>query len=329
MMVRSSRKRLDPRDISRRRAWVYIAVAVFVLFDIALIVLALIGTRPAPSGTPAPIPTYTPSPGETSTPAPTASATSSTIPSASIDAVPSTRIVAALDGTTAWRARTGPCPATPATAQITTDSGVTWRQTDANASGTLSSLQRIIVGGKALASMVALTRSDCSPALIKTFVAGRAYAPFPAELAGIWYVNPANRNAVHSPIGDRSAPCSVVALAVRDSTSAAVLCADHTVYATTDAARTFASSIAMPGAVTIATSDAGYFAAATGQSGCAGLQIVALTANLQSAKVGCYATSLTPQSLAANVALADAGGTVWLWAGDAMSRSSDGGATWR
>lgn len=323
-MARSSRKRLDPRDISRRHAWVYIAVAVFVLVDIALIVLALNGTRPAPSGTPAPIPTYTPSPSGTSTPSPTPSAT----PSVSIDAVPSTRIIAAFDGSTAWRATTGPCPATPATAEITTDSGATWRQTDANASGTLSSLQRIIVGGKALASMVTLTRSDCSPALIKTFVAGRAYAPFPAELTGTWYVNPASRNSVHSPAGDRTAPCSVVALAVRDSTSAAVLCADHTVHATTDAAHTFTSSVAVPGATTIATSDAGYFAAATGQSGCAGLQIVTLTATLQSATAGCYATSLTPQSLAANVALASAGGTVWLWAGDAVSRSSDGGATW-
>lgn len=285
-MAPGFRRRHDPRDTSRRRAWVYIAVAVFVLFDIALIVLALNGIRPAPSGTPAPIPTFTPSPGGISTPVPTPSATST----ASIDAVPSTRIVAALDGTTAWRATTGPCPATPATAQITTDSGVTWRQTDANASGTLSSLQRITVDGKAVASMVALTRSDCSPALIKTFVAGRAYAPFAAELAETWFVNPAIRNAVHSPAGDRTAPCSVVALAVRNPTSAAVLCADHTVHATTDAARSFTLAVAVPGAVTISTSDSGYFAAATGQSGCDGLQIVALTANLQPSSAGCYAT---------------------------------------
>jgi hypothetical protein len=310
--------RLDPRDLSRRRAWVYFAVAVFLIVDIALVVLALNSAHPGtPRGTPGPIPTFTPQ-----APIPTPSPTTGAL------AVPSMRVLAALDTTTAWRAITGACPSTPASPELTTDSGVTWKKTDATGPTKVTAIQRILVGGKALATMVGLKQSDCAPALIKTFVAGRSYAAFPDELASTWFVNPADRSSVHSPAGAFASPCYVIALAPRDAKAAAVLCDDHTVNMTTDAAATWLKSVDAPGAVALAASDAGYVVAALGQVGCAGVQVTGVNASAAS-HPGCYPIKAAAESLATKVAVSAAGGTLWLWVGDSVVRSADNGATWR
>jgi hypothetical protein len=319
-MVPRQRKRLDPRDLSRRRAWVYFAVAVFLIVDIALVVLALNSAHPGtPRDTLRPIPTFT---AQAPSPSPAQSATTSA------RAVPSTRVLAAFDGTTAWRATTGACPATPASPELTTDSGATWKKTDATGPTKVTAIQRIFVGGKDLAMMVGLNQADCTPALIKTFVAGRSYAAYPKELAGTWFVNPADRSSVHSPAGVFASPCSVIALAPRDAKTAAVLCDDHTVHMTTDAAATWLIRVDAPGAVALAASDTGYFAAALDQVGCAGVQVTGVNTNATS-NPGCYPIDAAADSLAAKVAVSAAGGTLWLWAGDSVARSTDNGATWR
>lgn len=320
-MARRRRPRRPPRDLSRGNLWIYLAVVVFVLLDIALIALAVGSNRADDSGKhPHPIPTFSATnPSASPQPSSSAQPTSTT-------AVAPTRLLAALNAGTAWRATTGACPATPAAAQLTTDSGATWKTTDVTGPTKVTALQRIIATGKSQATMVGLTESGCSPQLVKTFVAGDNYSTYPKELAATWYASPADPSTVHSPSGELAAPCAVIALAPRDSKSAAVLCADDTVHVTADAAKTWAVSASLPGAMNLATSGDGYLAAVAGAKDCAGVQIVALSAGLVPSVSGCYAT-VTPS--AGTVALSEAAGTLWLWAGDALSRSTDGGATWR
>ena len=324
-MARPRTHRPVPRDSSRRRPWVYLAVAAFIIVDIILIALALNSTRSdAPGATPGAIRTFT---SISSSPTPTPTATSQQRVAVS---APPTRILAALNATTAWRAITGTCPETVASPELTTDSGAHWKVTDVTGPTKVTSLQSIIVGSKSLASMVGLSKVDCTPELVKTFVAGDNYASYPNELTGIWFVNPANRASVHSPTGDFAAPCTaVIALASRDTKAAAVLCADQTVYQTTDAAAHWTQPATIPGAVNLSSTESGYIASAVGQTGCAGVQVIALSAELRPGFTGCLPVDAAPTNLSGKVAMAETAGTLWVWAADVVKRSSDGGVSWQ
>ena len=140
-------------------------------------------------------------------------------------------------------------------------------------------------------------------------------------------MNPTNRANVHSPQGDRAAPCpSIVDLASRDDTSAAVLCSDHTVFRTTDAGSTWGPSVAVPGSVALASSGNGYANAATEPPSCASVEIATVDSGASPATAeGC---AQVPTPAAGTVTVADGGGTLWLWAGHAFVRSDDAEVTW-
>jgi hypothetical protein len=301
--------RYVPRDSSRRRGWVYLAIGALALVVLALVVFALSSTRAgATAEAPRPIPTLAGSVSSepTAAPTPTAPAT----PAAThVVSVPPTRILAAVDGTTAWRALTGNCPATPASPELTADSGAT---------------------GK-IVSLVGLAAADCAPQFVKTFVGGDNFKSYPDKLDGSWYVNPADRAAVHSPAGDAPAPCpSVIALAPRNENSAAVLCANQTVFTTTDGAQTWSPAKAIPGAVNLNATQMGYVIAAVGLPECAGVQLISLSNEASTVTpTGCLLVDAPVQTMPGNVAVSEASGTVWLWVGDQLKRSSDRGATWQ
>ncbi|TFD59334.1 hypothetical protein E3T43_04290 [Cryobacterium sp. Hh7] len=98
--------------------------------------------------------------------------------------------------------------------------------------------------------------------------------------------------------------------------------------------------------LTLTATDLGYIALAAGDpaasstdSGsvaCLGLSVVdvgvldpaAETAALSASTTGCYATDEAPAELAANIAVASADDTLWLWIGDLTLRSTDVGQSW-
>ena len=316
-----------PRDFSQHHRLTYVAIAVFLLVDIGLIGLALASSRSANTASkPGPIPTF-----EATAPASAAAVkpTPTPSPTATSPATVPTRILSAFNASTAWRATTGACPATAASPQLSTDSGATWKTMDATGATKVTALQRIIVGSAASATLIGFSQVGCAPELVKTFVSGRNFASYPKELASAWYVNPATRGSVHSPSGDRPAPCpTVVAIAPSDATSAAVLCADHTVYATVDAAVNWSPAIPVPGASNLAVSTQGYLATAAADSRCAGVRLVTLAGNpLATTTTACLPIAAAPP--ADQVAVSQASGTLWVWAGDSLKRSGDGGATWQ
>jgi hypothetical protein len=329
-------RRFVPKDSSRRRAWIYVAVGVFILADTLLIVWALGATRSnAEAAEPRPVPPVvvpveTRAPVESTRPTPTPKPTTKAADT-KVTPLPATRILAALDGTTAWRATTGVCPDATASPELTTDGGVTWKSTNATGPAKVTALQRIMVTSEKVASMVGLAQAGCSPQFVKTFIAGDNYASYPEELDSVWYIDPANRAVVHSPSGDQTAPCDmVVALASHDAKAAVVLCANGQSFATADGAATWSRPVALPGAIAITAADSGYLAAAAaGRADCAGVQILSLTNDLVPTPVGCYPMVEAVDTLAGNVALSPAAGTLWLWAQNSLVRSTDNGATWQ
>jgi hypothetical protein len=326
-MAVTPKNRPDPgRQQTRRRLWM-IGLSLFVIADIALVAMAL--NQPVhliPDALATPV--FSPAP--SSTPAPTATSEPPTsLPTVAL--VSPSRVLEARDGSLAWRATTGPCPDGTASPERTTDAGVTWKPTNATGPTDVVSVQRITIEGSDVASMVGQVTSDCSPSFIRTYVAGDNYARYPADLAGAWYVHPLNRAVVHSPAGEFSAPCeNVVAFATIDATQAAVLCDGQILHVTADAAASWSGAVVVPGAMNLTESASGYLIATVSTDpACVGVQLVTLPVDgSASAPTGCFPSSADPQSLAGNIAVSDGDGTVWLWAGDSLVRSSDGGAIW-
>ncbi|HEY5223443.1 MAG TPA: hypothetical protein VIJ18_10415 [Microbacteriaceae bacterium] len=324
--ILTRRSQVDPI----RRRWIIIGLVAFIVVDILLIAWAVSAARTPHSN-------EDPANSGLNTPAPTTSSTASSRPTASTtpaptavslpDATQPTRIISALDANTAWRAATGACPATPGTLQGTSDGGATWKNSDAAGPAGASAIIRLSVQSATQTDAVALATAGCAPEFIRTYVNGDNWAADPTQLGGTWYFNPANTAVVHSPQGDKPAPCpTVVGLAPRDAASAAVLCSNHTVFRTADAGATWGAATAVTGAVAISSSGAGYAAASVGVTTCAGVSLAVLdAASSPPSTAGCFVTS-TPAAGA--VALSDGAGTLWLWAGGALARSADQGKTW-
>lgn len=311
--------RYNPHKKSRR-PWIYAAVIAFVLVDILLITWALGSRSPATQSAPAPIPTFSP----LTTPTPTPTATD-------IDTVPPTRILSALDGATAWRATTGECPTATATPELTTDSGGTWQATDATAETGVTALQSLRVVSDSLIELVGFEADDCAPQFARSFVAGADYSAAPNLLSNQWYVNPTTRGTVHAPAGDVDAPCdSVVALAARSATESAVLCANSAAFTTTDSGVTWSNPVTIDGSVNLAVTAVGYVIATVGSPECVGVQLIALSVSPTTATpTGCLPVDEPAESMQGNVAISEAAGAVWVWAGDSVMRSMDQGTSWQ
>ena len=329
--------RSTPRDASRNRLWVFIAVGLFLLVDVYLVSTALTSSR-ADNSLPAATPVAALTPSATPTPAPVAAVV--------VSPVPATRILAAVSATVAWRAVSGICPDPLAAPEVSTDAGATWTSTDANRPTEVTALQSISASNGSVAEFVGFAQSDCSAQVVRTFVGGDNYSSLKDAADTAWYVDPANRAEVHGPNGLQPAPCdAVVALAPGSGDEAAVLCADANVFATTDAAATWSAPLAVPGALTLTATPDGYLALAAGaadaqpiagadtDTSCLGLSVIDLSAatdtgDLTATTTGCYDTAEAPATLAGNVAVAVADDTLWLWIGDATVRSTDAGQTW-
>lgn len=311
-----------PKDSSRRRVWVYAAVAAFIIFDLILIGVALNTTKTDSNVVPGTVPTVAPEP----SPDPVGSAVTTAPVANTVVAVVPARMISAVDGATAWRAVSGQCPAASASPEVSTDSGATWTSTNATGPSDVTAVQSISAKSGSIVQLVGLDQADCAPLFVKTFVGGANFRSYPDQLDGQWFVNPADRAVVHSPQGDQAAPCtSVLALAPRSGSEAVVLCAANELYVTTDAAASWSPAVTLLGAVNVAASDAGYVAAVAGSADCAGVQVVTLTPELAANVTGCLPVE---GDLAGNVALSATGDTLWLWAGDTIARSTTAGAAW-
>lgn len=297
----------------RAGGWVIAGVVAFVVVDIVLVWFAISSTRSAAADQDAAsevLPTL-------ATPV-TAAPTPAREPDVAVE--PLTAVLAAADASVAYRAVTGPCPATPAALEVTGDSGVTWTPA---APAEAASIREAFTDGTEVVSIVASQTDGCAPELLRSFARGAEWQ-VTEELATRWHLADGQ---VVAPSGASSVPCAApVQLAQRDPSAAAVLCDDATVAATTDGGTTWTSSGQIDGAASVAPSADGYRVAVTRRDDCAGAQVVPISPALE---VGAPGGCLPSDAADGATVLATAGdGTVWIWSGDVVARSSDGGTTW-
>ncbi|TFD49808.1 hypothetical protein E3T55_10665 [Cryobacterium frigoriphilum] len=244
-------------------------------------------------------------------------------------AVASTRIITALNDTVAWRATTGPCPETAASPEYTLDGGLTWTSTNATGPTGITALQSITVEDDGIASMIGLSGEGCSPEFIKTFIAGDNYRSYPDQLDDAWIIDPADRSVFQTAGGEIAAPCAeVIAVAPRDSSSAAVLCAEQTLFITDDSAATWSDPVPISGAVNLSVAETGYRIATVGKAECAGVQLSTLSAEGVIVVTSCVDDERSASELSSSIGISEVDGALWVWVGDIVKKSLDGGATW-
>lgn len=316
------------RNNPARHRWLVAGLAVFLLFDIGLVAFALTATKPDPSVETVAEPVEGTAPSDAEPVETAAPTVVEPVETAATATVTPTRLLAALDSSTAWRASTGACPAASADPELTTDSGATWESFSASIETDASSILAINVIDETETSLVTLDVADCAPQLVSTFVAGDQWRAYPERAAAEWYVDPASPATVHSSTGDVAAPCAAVAaLAVTDDSSAAVLCTDASVFTTTDAGVTWSAPASLPGAAALAAIKGGYEVAVVNPAGCVGASLVTVSTDgvLDASARACLAGTVNPGETAI---AGGEDGTLWLWAGDAFARSTDGGQSW-
>lgn len=328
--ARVLRGRTISRATRRARWWSAMGVVILVAANVTLVALLL--ERPAPAdslaGDPDLIDAFEAEPVRSATPEPT----STVEPPAPVETAASQYLLAALSDEVAWRATTGTCPEAAVTPQLTTDGGASWQTSDATSLTGITAAQRILASSSAQATFIGFDSADCSPTLSRTFVGGQDYATDDSGLALFWWLLPTERGQVHSPErGVIPAPCTTArAIAVISNDVAGVLCGDGTLFTTGDAAATFTPLAVIPGAQSVVATESQFVVAALGQAGCEGVAISTTgSAGGGVQAVGCLPTSVAPEELVGRVALSIGGGTLWVWAGDQLTRSTDLGVTWR
>ncbi len=318
----------------RKRLAATLGLLALVLVDIALVYAALrIGGRSSAAETPAtsvtgteapapPVSTTTP----TATPTTSATASSTTATSVPVPGVPLATVVAAVDGSTAWRATVGTCSAGGATVQLSTDGGKTWR----NRTSPYPVITRVSPTDASKAFAVG-AEGSCTMG-VRTTTDGGGTWPGTGPLAETLARDAGDPTKIRVPGGRTVAPCGtvpVVDLARNSPTGAQVLCADGRVMSSTDDGLTWPQSGDVPSALALDSKPVGSavtaFVART-KDGCAGVQ-VSTVVNSSVTDVACVATgeAVVPGKVALSVPVPNTG---WLVVGTTTWRSSDGLKTW-
>jgi len=223
-----------------------------------------------------------------------------------------------------WRANVGDC-STPGVIERSQDGGKTWRTVQ---SPDLALLTRLAVLDSNTLFVVGAD-SDCNAGYSISYVSGDQWERRDSALADVWYLTPLDRNQVKAAGGHRSRPCGdrLVDLASIDLQRAAVLCGKGTVLATTDAGKSWAGRGTLAGAAALGTSGNEFLAASIGGS-CSGVTVTRFDGQsaIQDSSGVCVSSADGAKS--GDVALDGSGSTVWLWAGDQVLTSTDGGKTW-
>jgi len=289
--------------------WVAIVIVVLVVIDIALVTLALGRTAPN-SGDPAgPIPTFSSSP--------RSSESASSTPTA--DAAGARRSLSAVDGQEAWRASGGTCGGPAPTLEHTTDAGATWKPVALGAD--VSSVMAIRASSADL-TILAGVGDDCAPTVRSSTDDGVTWSAGGAGAAGAG-VSPAG---VVLSTGVVAPPCSEPVEAFQGKQTSVVICDGQFEWRSGTGAWV---DVPLAGVRSLADAGNDYSLARVGADTCAGVQIasmpaVGVTPATTPTAVGCDADAATDGP----ISLARAGDDVWLWAGDTVSVSTDGGATW-
>lgn len=301
----------------RTLVWVAVIVVVLVVVDVVLVALALARTAPSSNGTPGPVPTFSSSPRSPGSATTKPSGTATADPAGMV--APGRRLLSAVDNRDAWRASSGVCGGTEGVLEHTVDGGVTWTAVGFGpGTGAILALRSSTDG----VSLIVGEGDDCEPTVRTSTDGGRSWHAGAAGTAGAG-IGP---DGLVLSNGIVDSPCVDPRAVYQGEQTTAVVC-DGTVQWRTGATEWV--PVPLKGVRSIAVEGGEYTLARTGADVCGGVQIVSMpasgvTPSTSAAPVGC-----APEAEADGTpALARSGSAVWLWAGDDVLVSNDGGTSW-
>lgn len=303
---------MSPRS---SRSWPLAGLAALVVLNVVLIGLLVL--RPAPAVDEEERTVGSPTPEATEAPPAKQEVEPLSPPDGSASAGRTERLVVNADATTAWRATVGQC-GSPGTLERTVDGGQTWEPLPSD----LGPVSRLRVLGPQSLVMIG-GAEECTPTYLRSSDAGSSWTPAGEYLAGSWYLDPADPGTLAGPRGAAPAPCAAMDLAALDTSDAAVLCAGGTLTLTVDGGASWAEVPAPVTATAIGTTDAGYVLA--GSHGACGDAVAGARTGPDGTAQGeptCAVAGTGP------LAVAGTAGALWLWAGDQVAVSTDGGQSW-
>ncbi|OIH97600.1 hypothetical protein BIU90_13525 [Curtobacterium sp. MCBA15_001] len=295
-----------------------VVVVALVVLDVVMIALALARTAPESNGTPGPVPTFT------SSPMATASATASSAPptsgsTAAAGSTGSRHMLTASDAENAWRASSGSCADRSATVERTTDGGASWQPVDLG--GDVRTVLALRADGATISAMTG-TGDTCTPVVRTSVDGGSTWVVAPAGAAGA-AVGP---DGLILSSGVIASPCGAPREVYQGQYTTAVVCTESVEWRRGAGAWV---SVPVDGVRSLADAGDAYTIARSGVSGCVGVRVdsmraTGVTPETSTTQLGC-AAGIEPGD---EVVVARAAQAVWLWAGDDVRVSTDGGVTW-
>ncbi|MDM7891964.1 hypothetical protein [Curtobacterium caseinilyticum] len=296
---------------------VAVIVVALVVIDVVLVALALARTAPEASGQPRPIPTFGVQQSGPATPAASPSA-SATADSSDAGVASADHLLSAIDGLEAWRASSTTCADPKAVLEHTTDGGKEWQAVDLDADvRTIAALRATSSG----VSVLVGTGDTCATEVRTTTDDGATWADGEAGAAGAGITE--QGLVLGGDVVDP--PCEDPADAFRGDSTTLVACDEQLDWRTGAGAWV---DVPVDGVRAIAVDGGEYTLARAGTASCDGLQIetmpaAGVTNATTTTPIGCnHVPTERP------VALDRSGDDVWMWSGDSVAVSKDGGATW-
>ncbi len=213
----------------------------------------------------------------------------------------------------------------PGSIEFSTDGGQSWTPSSTFDATSATQILRILPANGGTTFVVALN-GECEPWIYSTSNNGTTWNG-PLSAVGTWYLNPAAPATLGAPGGAKTIGCEALGLSPVTDREVGVLCADGSVITTNDGGTTWAEPVAVDGITALAYSRQNLLAVANGDETCSGLQILDLGTNGSTEQLSCVEMD-TGSVGAGDVALAQSGNNLVLWAGDNQLVSTDGGQTW-
>jgi hypothetical protein len=260
-------------------------------------------------------------------------ATSSRAPDASanltpsgrpIESVPARRLLFAVSSTTAWRSTVGDCD-TPARIELSTDGGATWERTVRIGPtpivllGALPSGDLFTIGGAG---------QSCSVRYVSYAKDGTVTTSTSSPI-NVWFPTPKDRDEINGPDRTKATPCSghVIGVASLDVSRALIVCDNGAAMSTSNSGKAWRQAARIPNTLTI-TAGSGRYWVARVQEACDGVTVQSLTEDggVTDGRTRCaHGLDVVP----GQVAISASGGSIWLWSGNRLATSIDGGETWQ
>jgi hypothetical protein len=146
----------------------------------------------------------------------------------------------------------------------------------------------------------------------------------------MWFPSPRDRDEINGPSGTRATPCNgqVIALAPFNLTRALVVCDNGDAINTHNSGKTWRRAARIPNTLAVAAGSGQYWVAGVRED-CEGVAVQSLTDENGSLTRGRTRCAPGLNVAGGQVAMDVADGTIWLWSGNRVAISTDGGETWK